>query len=58
MGNGVNVGAAYYVLRSHLLRDPGREGLFARAWPKSVLASPKSPDEVLEPATVTLPPSR
>ena len=49
MGNGVNVGAVWHVLREHVLRD---EDLLKRSAPgrrilDAVLSAPLSPDEVL-----------
>jgi len=48
LGNGVNVGVAYYVLRQHVLRD---EELIAKRAPRlvdAVLSAPANPDVVLE----------
>ena len=47
MGNGVNVGAAYYVLRQHVLRDLEVIGERAPELAASVLAAPANPDDAL-----------
>jgi DNA (cytosine-5)-methyltransferase 1 len=49
LGNGVNVGAAYYVFRQHVLRDADDIGQRAPQVVEAVLASPESPDPVLQP---------
>ena len=48
MGNGVNVGAAYYVFREHVLAAIRRRELKSPGLRAAVEASPKSPDEALE----------
>jgi DNA (cytosine-5)-methyltransferase 1 len=48
LGNGVNVGAAYHVLRKHILENQG----LLRASPellRAVRAAPANPDETLQP---------
>ncbi|MGC4175289.1 DNA cytosine methyltransferase [Demequina sp.] len=47
MGNGVNVGAAYFILREHILRDIEDVRAVAPALADSVVASASSPDRVL-----------
>ncbi|CAN7368357.1 DNA cytosine methyltransferase [Knoellia sp. LjRoot47] len=47
MGNGVNVGAAYYVLRQHVLRDIEVIGDRAPELAEAVLAAPENPDDAL-----------
>ena len=55
LGNGVNVGAAYYVLRQHVLRDVDDIGEIAPDLVEKVLAASPSPEEALQsrPLTVT-----
>lgn len=48
LGNGVNVGAAYYVFRSHVLRDQDDVGARAPRLVEAVLSSAPNPDDVLE----------
>ena len=48
MGNGVNVGAAYYVFREHVLGAIQRRELKAPGLRDAVASSPISPDEPLE----------
>lgn len=48
LGNGVNVGAAYYIFRSHVLRDQDEIGTQAPRLVEAVLSSAPNPDEVLE----------
>lgn len=48
MGNGVNVGAAYYVLRQHVMRDKDDIAAIAPHVVDSVLAADPNPDVKLE----------
>jgi len=48
MGNGVNVGAAYYIFREHVLGAVQRRELKAPGVRNAVASSPISPDEQLE----------
>ncbi|WP_378099377.1 DNA cytosine methyltransferase [Cellulomonas sp. T2.31MG-18] len=48
MGNGVNVGAAYYVFRQHVMRDKDDIAVIAPHIVDSVLASDPNPDIELE----------
>ena len=45
MGNGVNVGAAYYVFRQYVLRHQDEIGVRARHVVSAVLMSPVNPDD-------------
>ena len=47
-GNGVNVGAAYHVLREHASAQPGAVAKRAPDLAKAVLSSPASPDALVE----------
>jgi DNA (cytosine-5)-methyltransferase 1 len=47
LGNGVNVGAAYFVLRQHVLSDQEDIGRVAPALVSSVMEAEASPDRVL-----------
>jgi DNA (cytosine-5)-methyltransferase 1 len=55
LGNGVNVGAAYYVLRQHVLKDADDIAVSAPDLVEKVLAASPSPDVALQarPLTVT-----
>ncbi|MFL6099331.1 MAG: DNA cytosine methyltransferase [Actinomycetales bacterium] len=48
LGNGVNIGAAYHVLREHILANEGAVGQRAPDLLKSVAASAVSPDAAVE----------
>jgi DNA (cytosine-5)-methyltransferase 1 len=48
LGNGVNVGAAYHVFRTHVLRDIGRVAAASPEVAEAVLDSPDGPDAVLD----------
>jgi DNA (cytosine-5)-methyltransferase 1 len=48
LGNGVNVGAAYYVLRQHVLNDAEDIAVTAPGLVEKVVGAAPSPDEVLE----------
>ena len=48
MGNGVNVGAAYYIFRTHVLRDREDIGLLAPGLVEAVLQANPNPDHRLE----------
>jgi len=48
MGNGVNVGAAYYILRQHVMRDKDDIAAIAPHIVDSVLAADPNPDVELE----------
>ncbi len=54
MGNGVNVGAAYYVMRQHVLSDLEDVTAVAPGLATSVLAAPLNPDERLETAAIPM----
>ncbi|TRW46369.1 DNA (cytosine-5-)-methyltransferase [Georgenia yuyongxinii] len=47
-GNGVNVGAAYYVLRQHVIRDQEHIAKRAPGLVEAVLASAENPDPAVE----------
>lgn len=48
LGNGVNVGAAYYILREHVMRDKDDIAALAPGLVEAVLASDPNPDGALE----------
>ncbi len=48
LGNGVNVGAAYHVLREHILANQAAVAKRAPELAKAVLGSPVSPDALVE----------
>lgn len=48
LGNGVSVGAVWHVLRAHVMRDEDILKVSAPELTGAVLASPRSPDEVLQ----------
>ncbi len=52
MGNGVNVGAAYFILREHILGDIDNVRAVAPDLADAALASPENPDERLQAAPV------
>lgn len=52
MGNGVNVGAAYYILRQHILGDLDDVRAVAPGLATSVVDAPENPDERLQTAPV------
>jgi len=47
MGNGVNVGAAYFILRTHILRDIDTVATVAPGLAEATVNAPMSPDTVL-----------
>jgi len=54
MGNGVNVGAAYYILRQHVLRDIENVRLVAPGLAASVECAPENPDFALQASSLAL----
>lgn len=54
LGNGVNVGAAYYVLRQHVLGDLDNVRRVAPGLAQAVESAPESPDVALETAPFAL----
>jgi DNA (cytosine-5)-methyltransferase 1 len=54
LGNGVNVGAAYYVLRQHVLNDAKSVAKVAPGLLEAVETAPLSPDERLQAAPLTV----
>lgn len=56
LGNGVNVGAAYYVLRQHVLNDADDISMVAPGLVEKVLAATSSPDEALQSRPLTVAP--
>lgn len=55
MGNGVNVGAAYYVMRKHIERDLEVIGQRAPELAAAFLAAPENPDDALREPLETRP---
>lgn len=55
MGNGVNVGAAYYVLRRHIIEDADLIADRAPGLVESVLAAHESPDVMLQESSKSRP---
>lgn len=54
LGNGVNVGAAYYILRQHVLGDTKNVGKVAPGLLEAVETAPLNPDERLQAAPLTV----
>lgn len=54
MGNGVNVGAAYFILRQHILGDIDNVRAVSPGLAASVLDSPENPDERLQAAPLAM----
>lgn len=54
MGNGVNVGAAYFIMRQHVLGDLENVRVVAPGLAAAVQAAPENPDEALEAAPFAL----